>query len=92
MGVETQGRGKTKCDITPPLRTGATRAVQHSKGRGGGHSGGLKGHRDRAGGLQGGARSGANGGSGDHGGSGGHGGSGDSGGHGGSGDSVGHGG
>ncbi len=66
----------------PPLPIGASRAVWHRKGRGGGRSGGLKVLGDRTGGLQGGARSGTHGGSGD---SGGHGGSGDSGGHGGAG-------
>ncbi len=70
-------------DITqhpPPLPIGASRAAQHRKGRGGGHSGGPKGPVARAGGLQGGAHSGSHGGSGD---SGDHGGAGSLGGHGG---------
>ncbi len=58
-------------------------------GRGGGCPGGLKGHGDRASGLQGGARSGTNGGAGS---SGGPGGVGSSDGPGGVGSSVGHGG
>ncbi len=72
-----------------PLPNGASRTEHHPTGRGGGRSGGLKGHVDRTGGLQGGARSGSHGGSG---GSGGHGGAGSSGGHGGAGSSGGHGG
>ncbi len=55
----------------PPLPTGASRAVQHPMGRGGGRSGGLKGPGDRTGGLQGGAHSGTHGGAGSSGGYGG---------------------
>ncbi len=51
---------ETKSDITPPLN----RRLTTSNGEGGGRSGGLKGHGDRAGGLQGGARSRTNGGAG----------------------------
>ncbi len=40
--VRRQRQRKTKSDITPPLPIGASRAVRHRKGRGGGHSGGLK--------------------------------------------------
>ncbi len=40
--VRRQRQRKTKSDITPPLPIGASRAVWHRKGRGGGHSGGLK--------------------------------------------------
>ncbi len=58
MGMENTRQRETNCDITPPpLRTGATRAVRHRKGRGGGRSGGLKGLGTRTGGLQGGAHS-----------------------------------
>ncbi len=96
--------------VTVTLPPPPGRRVPHrncNTGEGGGCPGGLKGHGDRAGGLQGGARSGTNGGAGSLGGhsgvgssggpgrsgdSGGHGGSGDSGSHGGKGASVGHGG
>ncbi len=40
--MRRQRQRKTKSDITPPLPIGASRAVRHRKGRGGGHSGGLK--------------------------------------------------
>ncbi len=82
--------------LPPPERCVSHRTP--SNGEGGGRSGGLKGHGDRTGGLQSGARSGTQGGVGS---SGGHGGSGDSGdhgvaerlgGHGGSGNSGRHGG
>ncbi len=62
MAMETLGtHGNTRhaghrTDINPPLPKGASHAVQHPTGRGGGHSRGLKGHRDRTGGLQGGAQ------------------------------------
>ncbi len=48
--------------LPPPKRHIPRRAT--SNGEGGGCSGGLKGHRDRTGGLQGGARSGTHGGAG----------------------------
>ncbi len=77
-GRETQDMGH-RSDSYSPLPKGASRTLHHPTGRGGGSSGGLKGHGDRTGGLQGGARSGT------------HGGAGSSGGHGGSGNSRGHG-
>ncbi len=40
--METQGKGRQSLTLPPPLPIGASRAVQHRKGRGGGHSGGLK--------------------------------------------------
>ncbi len=46
--VRRQRQRKTNCDITPPpLPIGASRAVWHRKGRGGGCSGGLKVQGDR---------------------------------------------
>ncbi len=42
MGVETQGKGRQSLLLPPPLPIGASRAVRHRKGRGGGRSGGLK--------------------------------------------------
>ncbi len=39
--METQGKGRKSLTL-PPLPIGASRAVRHRKGRGGGHSGGLK--------------------------------------------------
>ncbi len=41
-GVETQGKGRQSLTLPPPLPIGASRAVRHRKGRGGGRSGGLK--------------------------------------------------
>ncbi len=78
-----------RIDIYSPLPEGLSRALQHPMGRGGGLSGGLQGPGDMTDGLQGGARSGTQGGSGDLGG---HGGSGNSGGHGRAGSLGGHGG
>ncbi len=68
-GRETTGH---RTDITPALPTGTSHAVQHPMGRGSGCSGGLKGHGDRTGSVQGGTRSGTHDGAGS---SGGHGGS-----------------
>ncbi len=80
MGMETQDTGDTGLTLLHPSQRHVERH-ETSNGRGGGcrRSGGLKGHGDRTGGLQGGARSGTHGGSGSLGS---HGRSGDSGGHG----------
>ncbi len=78
-GRETQDMGTQVWQLLPPPE----RCIPHrtpSNGEGGGCSGGLKGHGDSTGGLQGCTCSGTHGGAGS---SGGHGGSGSSGGHGG---------
>ncbi len=79
-GRETQDMGNTGLTLLPPpercIPHHAPCTIHHPMGRGGGRSGGLKEHRDRTGGLQGGARSGTHGGAGS---SGGHGRGGDSG-------------
>ncbi len=91
-----EGKHETQRDKVwhySPLPNGASRAVHHPMGSGGGQGTG-----GRITGLQSGAHSGSHGGSGDSGGhgeagsSGGHGGAGSSGGHGGAGSSGGHGG
>ncbi len=93
IGRETQDTGRQDWHCSP-LPNGVSRTVHHPMGSGGGRSGCLKGHGDRTGVLQGGARSGTHGGVGSSGGQGGsrssgsHGEAGSSGGHGGSRDSL----